>query len=346
MMGKASDERVEVGMKRDARIGLAVVLVFGLAVTLLVGRALVKHGADSETDGEVAAGGAQQYNAEGARVDGVDPANVPAAAHSNAGPNPNADATGTRPPEVSDPAVQRFIEDQNRRLGVEAAPPVAQPPTPQGGRTTQPEAAPPQPTTGKVTTGNPPAQKTGSEPSATLDHEQPGAGAPVAEATLPSEYGYTVAGGDNVWKIASKVYGDSRFTQKIVDANPGVNTKNMKVGTVIKIPTIPQKTILMHLPSFADAQKGAGNNAGIASNNKTDKPDGPVTANITTNSPDKAATTTQTHKIASGETLGSIAQKYYGSSGPKTIARIVAANKGLDATKLKIGQELTIPAKK
>ena len=41
-------------MKRDARIGLAVVLVLGLAVTLLVARAIAKRGEVAGTDTETA----------------------------------------------------------------------------------------------------------------------------------------------------------------------------------------------------------------------------------------------------------------------------------------------------
>ena len=42
-------------MKRDARIGMAVVLVLGLSVTALIGRALYKRGGGTgEMEGEVA----------------------------------------------------------------------------------------------------------------------------------------------------------------------------------------------------------------------------------------------------------------------------------------------------
>ena len=42
-------------MKRDARIGMAVVLVLGLSVTMLVGRALYKRGASTgELENEIA----------------------------------------------------------------------------------------------------------------------------------------------------------------------------------------------------------------------------------------------------------------------------------------------------
>jgi nucleoid-associated protein YgaU len=167
---------------------------------------------------------------------------------------------------------------------------------------------------------------------------------------MPIDYGYTVAGGDNMWKISSKVYGDGKFTQKIVDANPGLNAAKMKAGTVIKIPVIQNKTVLMKLPSFAEASAAAksGGSAIAAkdSKEKDTKKSEPVAASTTTKAPEAAPTEATSHKVEAGETLGSIAAKYYGSSGPKSVGRILAANKGLDAAKLKVGQEIQIPAKK
>src|SRR5262245_43535499 len=42
-------------MKRDARIGLAVVLVLGLSVTMLIGRAIYKRGGAAVDDGDMIA---------------------------------------------------------------------------------------------------------------------------------------------------------------------------------------------------------------------------------------------------------------------------------------------------
>jgi hypothetical protein len=44
-------------MKRDARIGLAVVLVLGLGVTMLIGHAIYKRGGGKDTEGEFADAG-------------------------------------------------------------------------------------------------------------------------------------------------------------------------------------------------------------------------------------------------------------------------------------------------
>lgn len=51
----------------------------------------------------------------------------------------------------------------------------------------------------------------------------------------------------------------------------------------------------------------------------------------------------QKHKIQSGETLASVALKYYGNSGPDYVKKIQDANGIQDPNKISIGQELTVP---
>ena len=333
-------------MKRDARIGLAVVLVLGLAVTLLIGRALVKRGgevADAEAEN---AGGPAPYSAEAAHVDGAPAANI--SSPSNA-PSLEAPETAARNPEAANPALRDFINNQTQRLGVENSPanPVPPPPATNRAPTTEtPVVGPTRPIAGPIS----------SEPKADhsllLDHEGP---TPSVDTAPPSDgYGYTVAAGDNMWKISSKVYGDGKFTQKIVDANPSLNAAKMKTGSVIKIPIIQNKTVLMKLPSFAEASSAkhdSGSAVAAKESKETKKSDAPVAASTHTKAPEAAGDAAgggeaTTHKVEAGETLGVIAQKYYGSSGPKSVGRIIAANKGLDPAKLKVGQELQIPAKK
>ena len=248
--------------------------------------------------------------------------------------------------------MQDFIRDESRLLGQ--------------GSTAHPQNATPAPAPTPITNG----QRPGQSPNVASDHnpapppapptpnngganagagweDHEGNGATPAATQEPADgYGYVVKSGDNMWKISASVYGDGKYTQKIVEANPGMNTQKLKPGTVIRIPSIPHKTVLMKLPSFADAK--LGHEAGPAHQAAEDHP---VQANTRTPAPAPAPESDvpaggTTHKVESGETLGAIAKKYYGSGGPKSVALIVNANNGLEPTKLKVGQELVIPAKK
>jgi len=357
-------------MKRDARIGLAVVLVLGLAVTLLIGRAISKRAevANGGKDAALAQAGAAQYSTDVARVDGVDAAQVSAAAA--AAPNAPAQPitpteTAARAPEPLSPALDKFVQDQTRRMptaNTNALLPGEKADTGAPGAGAAPARGPARDGTGAVGghnskpaagSGTPPSgQPPHLDPAAWRDDNDPSAVPPAAEPQAPADgFGYIVAAGDNIWKISTKVYGDGKYTQKIMDANPGLDTRRLKPGAVIRIPVITHKTILMKLPSFADAKKGVTTGtAEIADKAKPHGADGgPVAANKAVHAPEKAAgdgLEATTHKVEAGETLSSIAKKYFGANGPKTIAMFTAANKGLDPAKLKVGQEIVIPAKK
>ena len=333
-------------MKRDARIGLAVILVLGLAVTLLVGRALYKRGTPAPTDGEEVATAGDAPTSTETHGDPATPATSNAAATlPTAAPTPapltHPETNAAHPAET--PGLKPFIEDERRPItpatNDHAASLVPAPLTETHG--TKPGA---QPSTPAPAIGgdhnNAAANGAGWE-----DHESSPSDSHHADA--PSDgYGYTVQAGDNPWKISSKVYGDGKYTQKIAEANPGLSSQKMKVGMVIKVPAIANKTILLKLPSFAEAKASAGSGGpAIAAH----QPSAPAPERATASMPVPAEAhevPAGSHKVEAGETLGAIAKKYYGTAGPKTIAMIVAANKGLEPTKLKVGQEIVMPAKK
>ena len=49
------------------------------------------------------------------------------------------------------------------------------------------------------------------------------------------------------------------------------------------------------------------------------------------------------YRVQSGDTLTDIAEERYGVSGPRTIAKIVAVNPGLDPNRIYAGQTLLLP---
>jgi LysM repeat protein len=56
-------------------------------------------------------------------------------------------------------------------------------------------------------------------------------------------------------------------------------------------------------------------------------------------------TGSQSYKVKNGDTLGSIASQFYGSSSPEMVDKIMRANNMKDPNKLTLDQELVIPSK-
>jgi LysM repeat protein len=70
-----------------------------------------------------------------------------------------------------------------------------------------------------------------------------------------------------------------------------------------------------------------------------------VTTPVTITPPNQTAQSgrTETYKIQSGDTLESVALKYYGTSDPGKIEQIQTANNMDDPNKLQIGQNIVVP---
>ena len=146
--------------------------------------------------------------------------------------------------------------------------------------------------------------------------------APASSAAPSGETTHTVASGETMSKIAKKYFGNENAWRTIAKANPTVDPTSMKVGMKLRIPASDSAT---------KAAKPAGSNPSTT----------PSAATTAT-----AGGSDNTHVVASGETLASIARKYYGNT--KYWERIYSENKGLigsDPAALKIGQKLKIPAK-
>lgn len=158
----------------------------------------------------------------------------------------------------------------------------------------------------------------------------------------PTEYyAYTVTSGDSPWSISSKVFGDGKYTQKIVEAND-LSSKKMKVGTTLRIPAISNKPFVMKLQPYSE------NGVKAPAHDSKPAPASTVAENHPGKVADKAEKSDKKadYKVESGDTLSTIAKKHYGNNGPKTIQLIVAANHGLDPAKLKVGQEISLPTVK
>jgi nucleoid-associated protein YgaU len=135
-------------------------------------------------------------------------------------------------------------------------------------------------------------------------------------AAAPKQSGRThvVAQGETFVSIARAVYGDGRYYQALVDANPTVAPEKLKPGMTISLPPDSQVK-----ESHKTSKSTAGSSSSRASDGKT-------------------------YTVQNGDSLYKIARKLYGN-GEKS-EDLYQANKqtiGPDSTRLKIGMVLTLP---
>ncbi len=142
--------------------------------------------------------------------------------------------------------------------------------------------------------------------------------------TASRETVHTVASGETLSGIAKRYLGSENAWRAIAKANPTVDPTAMKIGTKLKIPA-------RESGSVASSGSSSGGSATTASR---------------TTAPSTSGASGDMHTVASGDTLASIARRYYGNS--KHWQRIYDANRsviGSDPAALKIGQKLSLPSK-
>jgi nucleoid-associated protein YgaU len=201
--------------------------------------------------------------------------------------------------------------------------------------------------------------------------------APVA-AGPSSTTEHVVASGETLGDISLKYYKSSKQWKRIVDANPGLDPRTLRVGQKLKItldqpaagavgtavaaPTAGpgERTYTIKakdsLYGIAKRELGSGGrwkeitalNPGLDHNDlKVGRviklPAAAGTGAATTGGAEAspAAAGARTHVVAKGETLADISKKYFGTS--KRYKEIVAANPGVSPEALKVGQKLVIP---
>jgi collagen type I/II/III/V/XI/XXIV/XXVII alpha len=141
--------------------------------------------------------------------------------------------------------------------------------------------------------------------------------------TASSETVHTVASGETLSSIAKRYLGSENAWRAIAKANPTVDPTAMKIGTKLKIPA---------------RESGSTASSGGSS--------GSTTTTASRSAPATGGASGDMHTVASGDTLASIARRYYGNS--KYWQRIYDANRNLigsDPAALKIGQKLSLPSK-
>lgn len=306
-------------IKRDARIGLAVLLVLALSVTLLIAKAMQRTEENQALNNNVAmatpAGTASSVTFDPAAVAPA-PAESPAEAARREG-------------------LESFRADHGYLPGetpVAPAPGAALPhPAPV---VSAPVNTNTLPTTAADTFSQP------TVPPAGFPGVAPNPGVVVVTPTVPApaKVEYTVVEGDSPWVIAKKTLGDGKYFQKILDANPGVDATRLKVGQKLNIPSAEASPAP---PAVASEALAANTPPRIVVPQ-------PLTISAAISAPaagnaDHEDAEFDEYVVKSGDTIGHIAHDYYGYSGPKSVKRIVDANPGLDPRALREGMRLKIP---
>lgn len=202
------------------------------------------------------------------------------------------------------PAAQRLLSERE-------LPPIQEPTTPVslGPPSVQPDVEPPatrravEPGTGSVSTERAPVP-----PAApvVIRPTRPAVAPPSAPTSKPKTY--KVQRGDSLYSIAQRFYGDGSKWTVIRDANKDriSRTDALKIGAELLIPEVSQRRTVV--PAAIPAAPGQ-----------------------------------KTHTVAKGETLSSIAQKYYGSQAKSTL--IYNANRAQlkNPDYIREGMNLVIP---
>jgi len=153
----------------------------------------------------------------------------------------------------------------------------------------------------------------------------PVAPAPRTSAPAPSPAReYTIIEGDTFTSIAEEYFGDRRKVVLISAANPNVDPARLAIGQRIRLPA--QDT---SLPASATSSESA-------------TPTTPVAPIVT----EPTGTAAGRYTIQKGDTLASIADRFYGTKAESAWRRIFEANRttiGDDPSRLRIGAALVIP---
>lgn len=166
----------------------------------------------------------------------------------------------------------------------------------------------------------PAATAAASASSADAWHALPEVRAPESAQAQPDAGEYVVESGDNLWVISKKVYGKGSQWRRIFEANRdrlGSPDAVLKVGMKLEIP--PGDASPTVRPSAPAGEAPWGSELADASG--------------------------RTHVVESGESLYTIAKKYYGSGAKEKTDLIYAANRERlsNPEMLKVGMTLSIP---
>ncbi|MCG3137672.1 MAG: hypothetical protein HJJLKODD_01521 [Phycisphaerae bacterium] len=158
----------------------------------------------------------------------------------------------------------------------------------------------------------------------TTSAQPPATSQPAAPKPNPTRT-YKIAAGDTLAELAEKYYGSQAQVPLLLNANPGLDPRRLKIGQEIQIPPAPAAVGKQMTPAPITTPKS------------------PAAATERTTTPVKTDSAKQ-YTVVSGDSLYSIAQKMLGS-GPrwKELYELNRTLIGSEPTKLKVGQVLKLP---
>jgi nucleoid-associated protein YgaU len=173
---------------------------------------------------------------------------------------------------------------------------------------------------------------------------------PSTTSMLPPSKGqmkrHEIKEGDAMYAIARNMYGDGTLWPKLREFNKGKISDSGSVREGVTI-MLPPKDVLLGQASLAPEAKV--NPTTFTNPSATTATRTPTTIDMT--NPRAGATADKktgsasytTYTIKSGDSLQDVAKRLLGTS--KRWPEIVEANKGIDPTALKVGQQVRIPAR-
>lgn len=320
-------------MKRDARIGLAVVAVFGLTVSLLVGRVIYKRS-------QALAGNLQPRSADYRAA--LEDATIRSdKAYDYFRPAGAAAPTSPGEQPAGRNAAYKVAERIDRRLSEESAPP--------------PKTAARRVATNTSSAGRIAAGSAGGTPRA------------AAVPDLMQPHVYTVGKDDgSIWEISRKLYGDGKYAPQVVAANPRLNPRRLRAGMKIKIPPVRGVVLRRNLSVWNETDEITTRRTAVASRELRTESAPPPEVSPETSAVLSASRTVRVvhgerstssssgmsvlgrrggiHVVRPGDTLGDIAKLHYGSAAPKWIRKLRKANPGVDPRRMRVGKKLNVPA--
>ncbi|MCG3134841.1 MAG: hypothetical protein HMLKMBBP_02245 [Planctomycetes bacterium] len=165
-----------------------------------------------------------------------------------------------------------------------------------------------------------------------------------APSAVPGFREVKVAKGDTLMIIAKRELGASSKWPTLVEANPGLDPKRMKIGQVIKVP-VAAATAANAVPGPAPAPGPTLTPTPAPAPGVVEVPGaGPAPVPTPFPVPTPAPVSARTYKVVAGDTLSDIARRELGSAGK--VSMLKEANKDVlkGGDRITVGMTLKIPS--